>query len=85
MPKVGMKPVRRKQLIAAAISSIHEYGLADATLARIARSATPSTAVQFRKQAYGKKGVHDFLRDVLAIANASIEASFHGFRLARPL
>ena len=43
------------------------------TLARIARSATPSTAVQFRRQAYGKKGVHDFLRDVLAIANASVD------------
>ena len=45
------------------------------TLARIARSATPSTAVQFRKQAYGKKGVHEFLRDVLAIANASVEGN----------
>ena len=45
------------------------------TLARIARSATPSTAVQFRKRAYGKKGVHDFLRDVLAIANASVEGN----------
>lgn len=45
------------------------------TLARIARSATPSTAVQFRKQAYGKKCVHEFLRDVLAIANASIEGN----------
>ena len=45
------------------------------TLARIAGSATPSTAVQFRKKAYGKKGVHEFLRDVLAIANASIEGN----------
>ena len=45
MPKVGMKPVRRKQLIAAAISSIHEYGLADATLARIARKAGVSTGI----------------------------------------
>jgi len=45
------------------------------TLARIAQSATPSTAVQFRKQAYGKKGVHDFLRDVLAIANASADGN----------
>ena len=45
------------------------------SLARIARSATPSTAVQYRKQAYGKKGVHDFLRDVLAIANASIDGN----------
>ena len=44
-------------------------------LAQIARSATPSTAVQFRKYAYGKNGVHDFLRDVLAIANSSIEGN----------
>ena len=44
-------------------------------LARIVRSATPSTAVQFRKRAYGKNGVERFLRDVLAMANASIEGS----------
>jgi hypothetical protein len=44
-------------------------------LARIVRSATPSTAVQFRKRAYGKSGVEHFLRDVLAMANASIEGS----------
>jgi len=44
-------------------------------LARIARSATPSTAVQFRKRAYGKNGVERFLRDVLAMANASTEGS----------
>lgn len=45
MPKLGMKPVRRKQLIAAAIQSIHEYGLADATVARIARKAGVSTGI----------------------------------------
>lgn len=45
MPKVGMKPLRRKQLIAAAIQSIHEYGLADATVARIARKAGVSTGI----------------------------------------
>ena len=44
-------------------------------LARIVRSATPSTAVQFRKRAYGKNGVERFLRDVLAMANASVEGS----------
>ena len=44
-------------------------------LARIVRSATPSTAVQFRKTAYGNSGVESFLRDVLAMANASIEGS----------
>lgn len=42
-------------------------------LARIVRSATPSTAVQFCKRAYGKSGVERFLRDVIAMANASVE------------
>ena len=42
-------------------------------LARIAQSATPSTSVQFRKKAYGRSGVQSFLRDILAMANASID------------
>jgi hypothetical protein len=42
-------------------------------LARIVRSATPSTAVQFCKRTYGKSGVEHFLRDVIAMANASVE------------
>lgn len=41
-------------------------------LARIVQSGTPSTAMQFRKRAYGKNGIRSFLRDVLAIANASV-------------
>ena len=39
MPKVGMAPIRRKQLVEAAIAVIHEKGFADATVARIARRA----------------------------------------------
>lgn len=42
-------------------------------LARIAQSATPSISVLFRKEAYGRGGVQPFLRDVLALANASFE------------
>ncbi len=42
-------------------------------LANIARSATPGDGVQFQKQPYGPKGVESFLRDVLAIANASVD------------
>jgi hypothetical protein len=41
-------------------------------LARIVQTATPSTSVQLRKSEYGRNGVRDFLRDVLAIANASV-------------
>ncbi len=44
-------------------------------LARLVQTATPTTAVQFRKQAYGKNGVQSFLRDVLAMANAAVEGS----------
>lgn len=44
-------------------------------LANIARVATPGSGVQFRRAAFGKKGVRDFLRDVVAIANASVEGS----------
>lgn len=44
-------------------------------LARIVRSATPSSGVQFRSRAYGKAGVEDFLRDVIAMANAAVEGT----------
>lgn len=45
MPKLGMAPIRRRQLIDAAIAAIHEYGLADATVARIARKAGVSAGI----------------------------------------
>jgi len=45
MPKVGMQPIRRKQLIDAAIQSIHEFGLANATVARIANKAGVSPGI----------------------------------------
>lgn len=39
MPKLGMAPIRRKQLVDAAIAVIHEHGFANATVSRIARRA----------------------------------------------
>ena len=42
-------------------------------LAKLVHTATPSTSVHLRKSAYGRNGVRDFLRDVMAIANASIK------------
>ena len=45
MPKLGMGPIRRRQLIDAAIASIHEFGLADTTVARIARKAGVSPGI----------------------------------------
>lgn len=45
MPKLGMGPIRRKQLVEAAIASIHEDGIANATVARIARRAGVSSGI----------------------------------------
>jgi hypothetical protein len=42
-------------------------------LLNIARTGTPDNSVQFRSHAYGNDGVRSFLRDVLALANASLE------------
>ena len=42
-------------------------------LIKIARSASPDTDVQFRRDAYGTSGVRRFLRDVIALANAAVD------------
>ena len=44
-------------------------------LLKIARSGTPDTGVQFRKSAYSNDGIRSFLRDVLALANATVEGN----------
>jgi len=42
-------------------------------LGKIVRSATPSTGVQFRPSEYGPSGAREFLRDIIAMANAPVE------------
>jgi TetR/AcrR family transcriptional repressor of bet genes len=45
MPKLGMPEVRRRQLIEATCITVHRYGLADATVQRIAHEAGLSTGI----------------------------------------
>src|SRR5260370_40485455 len=45
MPKVGMEPIRRQQLIDATIVSIGRYGLADTTVQRISQAAGVSSGI----------------------------------------
>ncbi|WP_179951283.1 transcriptional regulator BetI [Billgrantia lactosivorans] len=45
MPKTGMEPIRRDQLIKATMAAIDEVGLADATVLRIARHAGVSAGI----------------------------------------
>ena len=42
-------------------------------LSQLVTSATPGPGVQFRRQAYGSGNIRDFLRDTMAIANASVD------------
>ena len=44
-------------------------------LANIARAASSGPGVQFRRAAYAKKNLRDFLRDIVALANASVEGN----------
>ena len=43
------------------------------SLLKIARSGAPDSGIRFRGHAYGHDGMRAFLRDVLALANASVE------------
>lgn len=45
MPKVGMGPIRRRQLMDATINSVCEVGLADTTIARISKQAGVSSGI----------------------------------------
>jgi TetR/AcrR family transcriptional repressor of bet genes len=63
MPKLGMGPIRRKQLVAAAVAVIHERGFARATVARIARQAGVSSGI-----------VHHYFEDKDALLFATMRA-----------
>lgn len=45
MPKLGMQPIRRNQLIDATIASIHEHGFAETTVSRISAAAGVSSGI----------------------------------------
>ena len=45
MPKVGMQPIRRQQLIEATLTAIDQVGMGDASIALIARLAGVSNGI----------------------------------------
>ena len=45
MPKVGMQPIRRQQLIEATLLAVDQVGMADASIALIARLAGVSNGI----------------------------------------
>jgi len=61
MPKMGMKPVRRSQLIGATIATIGELGFAEASVIRIAKRAGVSPGI-----------VHHYFADKNALLEAAM-------------
>jgi TetR/AcrR family transcriptional repressor of bet genes len=45
MPKLGMEPIRKRQLIEATVASIHQNGFADTTIQTISRAAGVSPGI----------------------------------------
>lgn len=45
MPKVGMQPIRRQQLIDATLAAVNELGFAEASISQIAQRAGVSTGI----------------------------------------
>ncbi|MGE1374798.1 transcriptional regulator BetI [Klebsiella pneumoniae] len=61
MPKLGMQPIRRRQLIDATLDAINEVGMHDATIAQIARRAGVSTGIishYFKDKKWSAGGDH---------------------------
>ena len=72
MPKKGVEPVRREQLIRATFQTIDEIGLADATVATIARKAGLSTGIVAHY--FGDKGglLNAAMRQILRELKAAV-------------
>jgi len=72
MPKRGMRPVRRGQLIGATIATIGERGFADASVVRIARRAGLSPGVVHHYFADKNALLEAAMRDLLRRLNRSV-------------
>lgn len=66
MPKLGMGPIRRKQLVEAAIATIHEDGFANATVVKIARRAGVSNGIVHHYFANKDELLFETMRSLLA-------------------
>lgn len=83
MPKLGMGPIRRKQLVEAAIGAIHEHGFANATVARIARRAGVSSGVVHHYFTDKDELLFQTMRSLLAELRRDAVARLRGARTPR--
>jgi len=74
VPKVGMEPIRRQQLIKATMEAIDEVGLAEATVIQIARRAGVSAGI-ISHYFGGKNGLLEAtMRQILTDLNSAVAA-----------
>ncbi len=71
MPKVGMQPIRRRQLIEATVAAIHAHGLAETTVSRISQAAGVSSGI-----------VHHYFAGKDALLAATMRALLRDLRAA---
>ncbi|WP_085908365.1 transcriptional regulator BetI [Kiloniella majae] len=71
MPKVGMEAIRKKQLIEATISSIHERGYSDTTIRLISQKAGVSTGI-----------VHHYFKDKDDLLRATMQSMLSDLRFS---
>ncbi|WP_419901728.1 choline-responsive transcriptional repressor BetI [Kiloniella sp.] len=71
MPKVGMEAIRKKQLIEATISSIHERGFSDITIRMISQKAGVSSGI-----------VHHYFQDKNDLLQATMRKMLEDLRLS---
>jgi TetR/AcrR family transcriptional regulator, transcriptional repressor of bet genes len=84
VPKVGMEPIRRQQLIKATMAAIDEVGLADATVMRIARHAGVSAGI-ISHYFGGKEGLLEAtMRQILSDLSEAVAARRQELTTTRP-
>ncbi|MEH6632254.1 MAG: transcriptional regulator BetI [Halopseudomonas aestusnigri] len=71
MPKVGMEAIRKKQLIEATISSIHERGFSDTSIRMISQKAGVSAGI-----------VHHYFQDKNDLLQATMRKMLEDLRLS---
>lgn len=83
MPKVGMGPVRRRELVEATIWSIHEFGLAETTVTKIAKRAGVSPGIVHHYFADKDELLFETMRVMLERLRVEAVGRLAGARTAR--
>ncbi len=83
MPKIGMEPIRRESLVAAAIAEIGEAGSLDVTMSQIARRAGVSSALAHHYFGTKDRILLSAMRHILALYGAEVVSRLKRTRTPR--